>query len=827
MSAAPWQAQFLASGDAAPALAARTAEVERIVLAACERWLGPAALRGVALVAVGGFGRRELFPHSDVDLVVLADARLHKTLQEPLAAFLTTLWDAGLRASQTVRTPQECGELHDGNVELSISLLDHRLLAGDRETYGDFLRRVEQLVRARGERLVSALCEMARCRHLRYQQTIHHLEPNVKEAPGGLRDLQLLRWLQKLGGDPAIREWVGEAIEQAHAFMAGLRCFLHLRAGRDDNVLSFEAQEELALQPFSRGESPQAWMRRYYLHARAVHGAALRAVDLCHGRSSSLLRSFRDWRSRLSNAEFTVARGKVWLRNPNLLVQDPASVLRLFAFMARHDLEPSPDTERRVQRALPDIERHFSQPGPHWPALRELLASPYASRALMRMNEIGALGAVLPEWKRIECLPVRDFYHRYTVDEHTLRAVQALERLQRNAEDAAQQRLATLARELAQPEVLRLAVLLHDLGKADSQGGHAERSAVLAGQVAHRIQLPSGERELLSFLVRRHLDLSTALTTRDPADPATRRALAAAVGTTDRLAHLTLLTYADISAVHPTAMSAWWAELLWRLYSAIERELLHEVATELIPAGSSADPERERFLQGLPKRYLLAHSEEEIAGHVELARLCRARGAAVRLARRQGVYEATICAHDRRFLFASLAGVLSAFGMNILRGAAYTNRQGLALDVFIFEDPARTLELNPTERDRLALLLERAAVGRLSVREMLQRRPLPRAPLPGRRVPPRVSFDPTASESAMIIEVFAPDRPGLLFELAHAISESGGSIQTVIVETRAHQAMDVFYVNWEGGKLPAAGIEPVRRALLEAASGQRATRTTL
>ncbi|MCS7313994.1 MAG: ACT domain-containing protein [Bryobacterales bacterium] len=819
MAEACWRAAFQADGDPFPALAARTAEVERTVLELWQHHLPDWAARGLAIVALGGLARRETYPFSDIDLLVVANARVQAKLREALGKFLAALWDAGLRVSLSVRSPQECSELHHGNLEFAVSLLDQRLLVGDTKLYGEFLERVAELVRRRRQPLMDGLCSLAKARHARFEQTIHHLEPNVKEAPGGLRDLHLLRWLDRLRGDEAIRSVWLEPLRAAHAFLSTLRCFLHLRARRDDNLLSFEAQEELAAQAFSRGEPPEAWMGRYYRHAREVYRAAVRAMDLCHGRWSGTLVAFHRWRSRLSNAEFTVARNCVWLRSPQRLAQDPATVLGLFSFIGRHDLDLALETEHRISEAMPAIERHFAQPGAHWPLLSEVLATPYAARALMRMNEIGLLGALLPEWRGIESLPVRDFYHRYTVDEHTLRAVLAFDELQHNAPSGPRRRFASLASEISRPEVLRLALLLHDLGKGQPGGSHVQASLALAERIMERIQLPWPERRLVRFLIHRHLDLSVALATRDLADPETLRALAASVGQAEHLPYLTLLTYADISAVRPGAMSDWRAELLWQFHVRLARELLRQVATDRVGAGSQSDPELAGFLEGLPRRYWLCVSPEEMAWHLELARICRDRPAAAAVRRRQDVYEAAVVAHDRRFLFASLAGALTACGMNILRGMACTNRRGLAVDTFVFEDLARTLDLNPRERDRLVTVLERAAAGHLNVPDMLRRRAPIRPPSRHRRIQPRVTLELAASSTATVIEVVAQDRPGLLFDLARTISEAGCNIETVLVETRAHQAFDVFYVSLDGARLPAALAESLRAKLLEAAAG--------
>lgn len=809
--------RFFAAGTASEVLAARCELVEQAVVAAFEEHLAPALPRGLALVAVGGFGRRELFPHSDVDLLLLVERPPAGGAKEAIADFLRILWDRGLRLSHSVRTPRECSELHDDNIELNVSLLDQRLLAGDSLLYGRLNERLPPFFRRHRKRLTEHLCRLARPRHAKYQETIFHLEPNVKESPGGLRDLHLLGWLDRLREDPLIRSTWLENLAGAREFLASVRCFLHFRSGRDDNVLTFDAQEELAQTGLRRGWSAEDWMRQYYIHARAIFGSALRAIQLSEGRTSSLLAGFREWRSRLSTADFTVVRESVLLKSPHQIAHDPEIVLRLFRFVALHGLKLALETERRITEALDVIGRHYTERGAHWPALLEILSLPHASHALAAMNATGVLGALFPEWRRIECLVVRDFYHRYTVDEHTVRAIQAFDDLLSPGADASRVRLAELAREIERPDLLRFALLFHDVGKGEGGGSHIERSLELVEKVMERIQLPLRERRLVHFLIGRHLDLSAAMTSRDPDDPATARYLAGRVETVERLKYLTLVTYADISAVNPSAMSPWRLELLWRLYLAAYQELNRELATDRIEAGRSADPERSEFLEGLPVRYLRIHSDEEIDRHLELARRCRERGVAVELERRNGVYRATIVAGDRPFLFASIAGALAGFGMNILKAEAFTNKRGLIVDTFVFEDPARTLDLNPTEAERLCVTLERVILRKVRARDLLQTRPKRLRPSRSSHIAPQVAFDSLASESATLIEIIAEDRPGLLYDLARVISEAGCNIDVVLIDTEAHKAIDVFYVTCEGGKLSAAQQDALRHALIEAA----------
>ena len=249
------------------ALAERTALVDGTVERAAREKLWPAFPAGLTLLAVGGYGRRHLFPYSDVDLLLLVESnRLAQDAPGPISAFLQTLWDSGLRLSHSVRTPEECAEIHDQNIELNVSLLDQRFLAGDRALYSNFAQRLPRFLHAQREPLMRNLTRLTRDRHQKYQNTYYHLEPNIKDTPGGLRDYQLVRWLARL------RDVSAPEIEPAFLFLARLRCFLHSRSGRDNNTLTFDAQEQAA-EYFAAAGAAQ-WMRDYFLHARQIYRAA-------------------------------------------------------------------------------------------------------------------------------------------------------------------------------------------------------------------------------------------------------------------------------------------------------------------------------------------------------------------------------------------------------------------------------------------------------------------------------------------------------------------------------------------------------------------------
>lgn len=718
-------------------------------------------LEGVALAAVGGYGRGELFPFSDVDLLIVTS---RGDLREPLAPFIRDLWDAGLRVSQSIHTVEECLAVDDGNVELSVSLLDRRFLLGDRALF-DRLRDPPR------ERLTPALAQLTRERHAANGNTIYHLEPNVKDVPGGIRDLHVIRWLARLDGS-TIKV-------PPHSLLFRVRTLLHEEARRDHNVLGYLMQDVCAA---ALGfPDPADLMRAYYREAAPIYRASLRRLDETETRRSALFAGFRDRAARFSNADFSVVGGRVYFRVPPA---GPDVLVRLFEFLARHGLPLSRDAEDRAGAA--------GQAAITWPELRAILDLPHAGQAVRAMHDTGYLVKVFPETRGIESLVVRDFYHRYTVDEHTLVAIETAVKL-RTAKD----RFGDLARETPDYPLLLMALLFHDTGKGVPHENHSAASEEIAARSFEKLGMGASEAATILFLIGCHLEMSRIMTTRDLSDPETAGALTRIVGTAERLKLLTLLTYSDISAVNPTALTPWRATLLWRLYIACARHLTHALQNETAE-------------EGMPARYGLTHSREEIAEH----RRMEAEGRTVRLAKARGAYRLEVVATDRAFLFADIAGALAGFGMNILRAESFSNERRLAIESFTFADPMRTLELNPDEFDRLERVIAAVIAGERRVEDLLRARVTPRR---SGLEEARVSFDNSASTRATLFEITAGDRPGLLYELARSISAAGCNIEVVLVDTQGHKAIDVFYVTRGGEALDEREAAALRVELAAAA----------
>ena len=814
---------FLTDRDSGLLLARRTELVDSTVTSVAAEYLSGVGIPPIAVGAVGGYGRRELFPYSDVDILVLVELESQLAdLKNPVAELLRVLWDSGLRVSHSVRTVAECCRLHDSNVELHISLLDLRFVYGDRGVFDALSEQLPHLYNREAGILNQRLSELARQRHVKFNNTVYHLEPNIKEAPGGVRDLHLLRWLrQLLPQHAAVLEFVDE-LDAARQFLFSLRCFLHIRASRDNNLLSFERQDEAARSLHTVPLAPEAWMRLYFQHARRVFQSSVRALEYAETQNPSLLGHFREWRSRLSTREFTISRDRIYLRNPPETLLSGESVLGLFSFAGRHGIRLSWDTQRRLRTNREHLSLLFREKRPPWRAWRELFSQSHTALALGEMQETGLLAAAIPEWQSIDSLVVRDFYHRYTVDEHTLVAIEVIDNLIAKKPDTPT-RFHEFLPEDDDQTIVRLAVLMHDIGKATNPGDHVNGSLTVARAIMQRLNVPQPFVKAVLFLIEHHLDLSLIMNGRDLEDSATARFLTSRIGTREDLRRLTVITYADISAVNPTAMTPWRLEQLWRAYSTGEAQLTRELATDrihdiLLLDDGIGSARLAHFLDGLPKRYLRTHTREQIEYHCAMADKSRREGVAAEISREAGAYLLTVSAPDHPGLFAALCGALASFGMSIVKAEAASNAENYVLDLIRFTDPMRTLELNPEEISRVEWTIKCVVKGSVEVADLLKRRP--HVPRPRTHMMmPAVRFDNHASDASTLIEFVGEDRPGLLYDLASVISKCTCNIELVMVDTEAHKAFDVFYVTRNGEKLARPVQNRLRAGLVKAGGG--------
>ena len=830
---------FAAAGDGRAAVARRTRLLEDILKRLWQDLVSPeeAGPGDFALVATGGFGRGWLFPYSDVDLLFLyADRRAEEAHKEEIGRFSQELWDLKLKLSPASRTLAECDRFDPNNTEFTISLLDCRYLAGDRELFARLRDKViPKLVMREAKPLLQGLAEVTRERHGKFGQTVFHLEPNLKETPGGLRDYNVACWLAlisamgKLGDWPhasSLRAPVRKQLDAALEFLMATRCFLHFRHGRDDNALSWEAQDEAAARKIGASDAAELtaadWMRIYFGHARAVQRTVTQLQEEIPEAWSSLRRQFQGWRSRPASPDFSVVDGLIFLQQSSSL-RDPEMLLRLFHFMAHHGLKLSATTEHRIEQELPALAVTPPRGAELWLYLQETLLQPHAAEALRAMHSLRLLTLLLPELKPIDSLVVRDFYHRFTVDEHSILAIESLHRL-RESRSEWDKRYAELLGELEDPELLYLALLLHDTGKGVPGGNHVEASLEIAGRCLDRLDVDAGERAVVLFLIGNHLEMSAQLR-RDIFNPETVAAFAEKVGTPERLKMLCLLTYADIKAVNPEALTPWKAENVWQLYIGAANYLnrsadrrVHDANGEKLARLRSLAPvmstKFKEFVEGFPQRYLRVHSAEEVMRHMQMAEEFGHDPVQVDLKRGRHWYELTLVTKDRASLFATLTGVLAAWGMNIVKAHAFSNQAGTVVDTLYFTDRFRTLELNMSEWERFKQSVAAVLTGSADLDRMLRdRQRSEKSTRVKVVVETRIDFDDLCSSTSTLLQVIAQDRPRLLHRISSCLSHQKCNIEIALIDTEGQMAIDTFYLTSEGKKLTAEMQRKVEKAL--------------
>jgi [protein-PII] uridylyltransferase len=831
---------FAATGDGRAAVAERTRLIEDILK---RLWLDlvsadDAGPRDFTLVATGGFGRGWLFPFSDIDLLFLyADRRGEEAHKEAIRRFSQELWDLKLKLSPASRTLAECDRFDANNTEFTISLLDCRYLAGDRELFGRLRdKSIPKLVMREAKPLLQGLAEVTRERHGKFGQTVFHLEPNVKETPGGLRDYNVACWLAlisamgKLGDWPhasSLRAPVRKQLDAALEFLMATRCFLHFRHGRDDNALSWEAQDEAAARKIGASDAVELsaadWMRIYFGHARAVQRTVTQLQEEIPEAWSSLRRQFQGWRSRPTSPDFSVVDGLIFLQQSSSL-RDPEMLLRLFHFMAHHGLKLSATTEHRIEQELPALAVTPPRGAELWLYLQETLLQPHAAEALRAMHSLRLLTLLLPELKPIDSLVVRDFYHRFTVDEHSILAIESLHRLKESKSEW-DRRYSELLGELEDPELLYLALLLHDTGKGVPGGNHVVASLEIAGSCLDRLDVEAEERAMVLFLIGSHLEMSAQLR-RDIFNPETVAAFADKVGTPERLKMLCLLTYADIKAVNPEALTPWKAENVWQLYIGAANYLnrsadqrVHDANGEKLARLRSLAPvmsaKFKEFVEGFPQRYLRVHSAEEVMRHMQMAEEFGNDPVQVELKRGRHWYELTLVTKDRASLFATLTGVLAAWGMNIVKAHAFSNQAGTVVDTLYFTDRFRTLELNMSEWERFKQSVTAVLAGAADLDKMLRDRQ--RSEKNARVkvvVETRIDFDDECSSTSTLLQVIAQDRPRLLHRISSCLSQQKCNIEIALIDTEGQMAIDTFYLTSDGKKLTGELQKKVEKALV-------------
>jgi [protein-PII] uridylyltransferase len=812
----------------------------------------PSKAERLALVAVGGYGRGELAPHSDVDLLFLLPYKLTPHGEQVIEAILYLLWDLGLKVGQATRSIDDCLRLAREDFTIRTAMLEARFLWGDQALFLDLKERFLKTLQARsGVKFIEAKLAERATRHERFGNTRYVLEPNIKEGKGGLRDLQTLYWIAKylyqvddiamlVDRDVFSRQEV-QRFEKAHNFLWTLRCHLHYLADRPEERLTFDLQKRIAPRlgytAHAGAQDVERFMKHYFLVAKDV-GDLTRifcaVLEAEHKRAPRFRLSRLAGRRRV--AGFRVQVGRVTVEGPEVFAERPVEMLRIFHAAQEHGLDIHPQALRWITRNLGKIGKTLrTDPQANRIFLRILTSEKDPEVALRRLNEAGVLGRFLPDFGRVVAQMQYNMYHHYTVDEHTIFAIGVLHDIEQGRLKEAAPIATEVVHKVLSRKVLYLAVLLHDIAKG-RPGDHSEVGAKIAQRLCPRLGPSAEETETVAWLVRYHLAMSATAFKRDIDDPRTIETFAGLVQSVERLRLLLVLTVADIRAVGPNTWNSWKAALLRELYWRTEELLSGAMAIQARDARvRSAKEALTQALGDWPKKDLSAHLARaypsywlsfDAETHERHARLVRGAMKAgdpltvdTRVDRYREATEVTIYTADHAGLFSRIAGAMAVAGASIDAARIFTLKNGMALDSFYVRSAQGGPFDRPNQLARLATAIEQTLSGRLRPLQELARL---RSPISSRlrvfRVEPRVLIDNKASDTHTVIEVNGRDRPGLLYQVTLALTKLQLMIHSAKISTFGERAVDAFYVqNALGDKVESeARLKRVREKLLEA-----------
>ena len=782
----------------------------------------PTGAERLTVCAVGGYGRREMAPHSDVDLLFLIPGKLTPWGEQVIEAVLYTLWDLSWKVGHATRSVPEMVRQSLADITIRTAMLEARYVWGDQPLYAEAELAFTRDVTKGTERdfVQRKLAERDR-RHERMGGSRYVVEPNVKEGKGGLRDLHTLFWIGKY----VYRvERAAELVEKglftkeeyrqfnrAEDFLWSVRNLLHRSTGRAEERLTFDLQRELAERlGYSEraGTAPvERFMRHYFLMAKTVGdltGLFLAHLEEKHAASRIRLPSPVRMPKRLNG--FTLQAGRIGIPDTDFFQEQPLRLLEIFALADRYGYEIHPLAMRRAARDAQLVAELQDDPAAN-ALFMQVLASPHDPELVLRwMNEAGVFGRFVPDFGRVVARMQYDMYHHYTVDEHTIRAIGLLARIETGALEEDHPLSTALIHKIGSRAVLYVAVLLHDIAKGRG-GDHSELGAEIAETLCPRLGLSAAQTETVAWLVRHHLLMSATAFKRDLADPKTIEDFCAEVQSPERLRLLLMLTVVDIRAVGPGVWTAWKAQLLADLYNAAELRLrlghqehgrvqrIADRQERLADELQWPDEEFARYAADFHDSYWIA---EPVTTLVANARQVRGRGRELSVATtvepETGLTHVTTHAADHPGIFMRLAGAISLAGANISSARVHTTRDGRALDNITVTGAIGEPFAEEAQLTRLRQLIIDTLEGRVRLREQLAKRPLALPRADAFRVEPRVIVQPNASNRVTVVEVNAADRPGLLYALARALYDARLTIHSAHIMTYGERVVDTFYL---------------------------------
>ncbi len=768
------------------------------------------------LLAVGGYGRDELAPYSDVDLLLLYTPSKKEGLSLLIEKILFPLWDLGLDISCPSRSIQECLKMAQSDLHVKTSLMEARYIDGEYELFQRFYSLfTKKVLHQRVKGFAEALAKDLHLRHQKYGDPVYILEPNLKEGGGGLRDFQIGRWLirAKFKTDrwnSILSPDQSRILKQSLQYLWALRIQLHLLSGRRQDHLTFDLQERIAsvLGFSSDNKGIEEMMRQYHLSTQRISTFTQDILDRTLEESPWKKAFFYLVPKKKIDENFGIASGRLYLLDPLTFKKDPTQLMTLFEYAQTYKVKMDVRTEESVVESLPFIDDSFRHSEKVNKVFLSILRRGESVDFLLRkMHALGFLSRYLPEFSELEGRIHYDLYHVHPVDIHSLLAVEELRKLR----DAFYQKeyplLTTLIQEVERPELLFLTTLLHDIGKG-RDGNHSLRGGEIIQEIGRRMGLSPAEQDWMRSLVEKHLLMVETALRRDLHDEQVILRFTNQMKNLDQLKGLYLLTFADIKAVGPEAWTSWKHTLLMELFlkashlfknSAIpgpflKRDPMIKRLHQLLPEAVISE-----YAEYLPDRYLASTQAEEIVHHMKMVRRVEGEFLVVEWVtkdRRQA--KVTICTKDRYGLFSKITGCFYLCRLNILEAQIHTWENGIALDTFWVEDATEDLEhrLEKFKKDLKEVLVRPTLLKTLLSQEETNRIGLRITP----RVSPEVRINNQESDFYTIIEVTGEDRLGILYEITQALTDFGCDIHFARISTLGNRIVDVFYVQTQLGE---------------------------
>ena len=812
--------KFWAREDIVQLVRARAWVAEQLLLLA---WKCLVPFSGhISLVAVGGFGRGELHPYSDIDLLILLGDGIGKTLpQSEIESFVQLLWDAGFYLGHSVRTLKECRERAEEDVIIATTVMESRLLAGSKPLLDAMLEATSTRYMWSGKEFFAAKFEEQQQRHARYHETAYNLEPNIKEGPGGLRDIQMISWVAKrhygastlhgLVENGVISESEHRDLVGGQRFLWRVRFALHLLAGRSEDRLLFDYQrqiaERLGFEDRENSLAVEQFMQLYY-----------RTVMRLERLNESLLQLYREalffsaeHETKPLGRDFRIRHGFIEPADDAVFTRRPLALMEIFVLLAQNEelRGVTASTIRMIRDQLYLVDSDFRKDKDVNRCFLELLRQPEGVYTqLQRMNRYGLLAALIPEFGNIVGRMQYDLFHVYTVDQHTLFVVRNLRRFAYGKYRERFPHARAVFKRIAKPELLYLAAIFHDIAKGRG-GDHSELGAVDAKKFCERLGVEPPEREMIAWLVEHHLLMSQTSQRKDLSDPANIQQFAEVVGNTRFLDHLYLLTVADIAATSPKLWNSWKNGLMWDLYiatgnalrrglenplkratriretrsAALSRLLLHGVESDAISLLWNTLPEA-AFWRFSPDQ--LEWATETVVRRTGTKTIVEIRGV-----QPHGVSELLVCVPDHDGLFASITSVLDEMGMDVLSARILTTEDERSFDMFQLMDQHGHV-LNGEDASELVQRLE-AALKLQDLRSPV-RRTMPRR-LRHFTFRPEVRFTEDPDRGGTVMQLDCSDQPGLLSRVAAAIFKAGVQVHNARIATFGERVEDTFLIS--------------------------------